>query len=730
VSAGRPVASRTLAQGRPVRRVAVPTVIQMEAVECGAAALAMVLAYHGRRVPLEELRLACGVSRDGSKANNVLRAARSYGLVAKGFKKEPAELAQMPPPMILHWNFNHFIVLEGFRRGRVYLNDPASGPVRVSTAELDQAFTGVVLTFEPGPEFTRGGERPGFIGPLWRRLAGMEGALAYVVLGGLALLIPGLAAPGFARVFVDDILVRGVETWLKPLLLIMGVSAAITFGLALLQQRYLLRLENALSLRMSSRFVWHVLHLPVEFFTQRYAGEIGGRVALNDRIARLLSGDLATTALGLLVIAAYAALLFQYDTVLALVSAVVGVANIAVMRYAARTRVNLSTRMQQDRGKLIGTAMGGLQTIETLKATGSESDFFARWSGYHAKVVTAMQQLHIRTIVLGAVPPFLLTVNTAAILGLGGLRVMDGALTMGALVAFQSLMLAFLSPLNRMVQLGSTLEEVKVDMARLDDVQRAEPDGGSTEERAVAPERTRLSGELELRDVSFGYSRLDPPLIQNFHLTIKPGDRVALVGGSGSGKSTIARLVAGLYQPWSGDVLFDGTPRHEVPRPVMTASLAVVDQDICLFEGTCRDNLTLWDATVPEADLVEAARDAGIHDDIAARAGGYASLVQEGGRNFSGGQRQRMEIARALVGNPRLLVLDEATSALDPTIEKQIDDNLRRRGCACLIVAHRLSTIRDCDEIIVMERGRIVQRGTHDHLMASAGRYSELIASE
>ncbi|HEY6359790.1 MAG TPA: NHLP family bacteriocin export ABC transporter peptidase/permease/ATPase subunit [Vicinamibacterales bacterium] len=713
------------------RRRAVPTVIQMEAVECGAAALAMVLAYHGRYVPLEEIRLACGVSRDGSKANNVLRAARSYGLVARGFKKEPADLAQMRPPMILHWNFNHFVVLEGFRRRHVYLNDPGCGPVRVSAADLDQAFTGVVLAFEPGPEFVRGGERAGFVVPLRRRLTGMGAALAYVVLAGLALLLPGFASPGFSKVFVDDVLVRGADTWLTPLLLIMAASGALTFALTLLQQRYLLRLENALSLGMSSRFLWHVLHLPVEFFTQRYAGEIAGRVAINDRIARLLSGDLATTTLSLLVIAGYAALLFQYDAVLAFASVVTGALNIVVLRCAARARANLSTRMQQDRGKLIGTAMGGLQTIETLKATGSESDFFARWSGYQAKVANAMQALQVRTTVLMAVPPFLLAVNTGVILGLGGLRVMDGHLTMGALVAFQSLMLAFLLPLNRMVQLGSTLQEVKVDLTRLDDVLRASPDG-SLQPCAGSADgiQTRLAGQLELRNVSFGYSRLDPPLIEGFSLSIKPGQRVALVGGSGSGKSTIARMVSGLYQPWSGEIQFDGMPRQVVPRRVMNTCIAVVDQDICLFEGSVRDNLTLWGSTGAETDLVEAARDACIHDDIAARPGGYASLVQEGGSNFSGGQRQRMEIARALTGTPRILVLDEATSALDPTTEKQIDDNLRRRGCTCLIIAHRLSTIRDCDEIIVMDKGKIVQRGTHEQLMAVPGHYSGLIASE
>lgn len=712
------------------RRVRTPTVIQMEAVECGAATLAMVLAFHGRHVPLEEVRVACGVSRDGSKANNILRAARAYGFVAKGYRKEPSELKKLQPPLIIHWNLNHFVVFEGFRKGRAYINDPASGPAVVPESDFDQAFTGVALAFEPGPEFRPQGDRPRFIRPLKHRLTGMGPALGYVILAGIALLIPGFAHPSFSKVFVDDVVVKGLDSWVKPLFFLMGAAGLMTFGLVFLQQRYLLRLENRLSVDTSSKFFWHVLGLPVEFFTQRYAGEIGNRVAINDKIAKLLSGELATTALSLLVIAIYAVLLFQYDTVLAAVSVITAFLNIAVLRCVSRARVNLNQRMLQDRGKLMGTAMGGLQTIETLKATGSESDFFSRWSGYQAKVVNAMQTLQLTTTLLTSVPPFLLALNTALILGIGGLRVMDGRLTMGMLLAFQSLMLAFLSPVNRMVQLGSTLEEAKVDIARLDDVLKASPQSAVVDSVAPDGQSPKLSGHLELRNVTFGYSRLDEPLIENLSLLLRPGGRVALVGGSGSGKTTVAKLVSGLYEPWSGEILFDGTPRSAVPRRAMSSSLAVVDQDICLFEGTIRENLTLWDSTVPEADLVEAARDGCIHDDIAARAGSYSSFVEEGGRNFSGGQRQRLEVARALVGNPRVLVLDEATSALDPATEKQIDDNLRKRGCTCLIVAHRLSTIRDCDEIIVLEKGKIVQRGTHEDMISVPSHYSGLIASE
>jgi NHLM bacteriocin system ABC transporter peptidase/ATP-binding protein len=705
----------------------------MEAVECGAAALAMVLAHHGRIVPLEELRLACGVSRDGSKASSMLRAARHYGLVAKGFRREPADLRELPLPMVAHWNFNHFLVVEGFGEGRVYLNDPATGPRHVPYEEFDQAFTGVVMTFERGEEFEGGGERPSMIAALRRRVSGSGVALAYMVLAGFALLVPGMITPTFSRIFVDDILVRGLTHWMTPLLWVMGAVASVTILLVWLQQRYLLRFETKLALESSAKFFWHVLQLPVEFFSQRYAGEIGNRVELNDRIARLLSGELATTALGVMVIAFYAVLMVQYDLVLAAIAVVTAALNMAALRYVSRLRTDLNQRLLQDRGKAMGTAMGGLQTIETLKATGAESDFFARWSGQQAKVVNAQQRLQLATELLGAVPPLLLTLDTALILGVGGVRVMDGQLSMGMLVAFQSLVLLFLSPVNRLVTLGGTLQEVRGDMARLDDVLRARTDPGAApaDESQIAEDvPVKLSGALEMRGVSFGYSRLEPPLIENFDIVLRPGSRVALVGGSGCGKSTVAKLVSGLYEPWSGEVLFDGRPRASVPRSVITNSLGVVDQEIFMFEGSVRDNISLWDATISEAELARAGRDACIHEEVTARAGGYASRVAESGGNFSGGQRQRLEIARALAADPSILVLDEATSALDPATEKAIDDGIRRRGCTCLIVAHRLSTIRDCDEIIVLDRGKIVERGTHDALCTANGRYRELIAAE
>ncbi len=704
----------------------------MEAVECGAAALGIVLGYYGRYVGLEELRIACGVSRDGTKASNMLKVARQYGFKAKGFKKEPAGLRTLPLPIIVFWNFNHFVVVEGFKRGRVYLNDPASGPRTVSEEEFDEAFTGIALVFEPGPDFQPGGRRRNMLQGLRGRLSGSELAVAFVVFASLALVIPGLVIPIFTKVFVDEVLVKGLSNWIAPLLVGMALTAAMRAALTWLRQHFLLRLETKLALSMSAQFFWHVLRLPMEFFTQRYGGEIGSRVAINDRVAQLLSGKLATTFLNAIVIVFFAGLMFFYDVPLTLIGIGVAILNVVALRIVARKRVDGNQRLLQARGKLVGTSMVGLQMMETLKATGSESDFFSRWSGQYAKVVNAQQQLSVYSQFLLAVPPLLTGLNSVAILGFGAIRVMDGYLTIGMLVAFQSLMRSFIGPVEELVNVGGTLQEVQGDMNRLDDVLRYEVDHAWVKPHPIdeTADGGKLDGKVELMNVTFGYSRLSEPLLRDFCLTLSPGARVALVGTTGSGKSTVAKLTSGIWNPWSGELRFDSSLRRDIPRARLTSSLAMVDQEVFLYEGSIRENLTLWDSTIPETDILRAARDACIHEDIAARPGGYDGHVEEGGRNFSGGQRQRLEIARSLVGNPSVLIMDEATSALDPVTEKQVDTNLRRRGCTCLIIAHRLSTIRDCDEIVVLDQGRVVQRGTHDELIEQEGPYAGLISAE
>ncbi|MDD2923568.1 NHLP family bacteriocin export ABC transporter peptidase/permease/ATPase subunit [Rhodoferax sp.] len=713
------------------RRVRTPTILQMEAVECGAAALAIVMAYHGKHVTLEELRESCGVSRDGSKASNVVKAARTYGFTAKGYRKEPGDLKSMTLPVIVFWNFNHFLVVEGFNKGLVYLNDPACGPRTVTEAEFDQSFTGVVLVIEPGPDFQPSGQPRSMLSSLRARLPLSEPALAYLILAGLALVIPGLVLPVFTKTFIDEYLIGRMDAWVKPVLLGMLFTAIVRGVLTWLQSYYLTRFQTKLALSTSSKFLWHVLRLPVLFYSQRSPGDISARVGINNRVAELLTGDLATTALNVVMVIFYAALMLSYDPVLTLVGIAIAALNILFLRLMTRKTVDITQKMANDNGRLLGTSMNGLQMMESIKASGMEADFFTKWAGYQTKVMNGQQRAGSIGVAMMTVPPMLTALNTTLILALGGLRVMDGALTMGMLVAFQSLMASFIDPINQLVAMGKKIQEVQGDMNRLDDVlqYRSEPrlDSAAQPQTPAQTPAPQLEGHVELRNVTFGYSKLEAPLIENFNLVLKPGERVALVGSSGCGKSTISKLVAGLHEPWAGEILFDGKPRSAVDRQVLLQSLAMVSQEITLFEGSLRDNLSMWDTTLPEAQVVQAAKDACIHEAIASRAGGYDSTVQEGGGNFSGGQKQRVEIARALAQNPRILVLDEATSALDPITEMQVDDHLRRRGCTCLIVAHRLSTIRDCDEIIVLDKGKVVQRGRHEQMRDTDGLYATLM---
>jgi ATP-binding cassette subfamily C protein len=739
-----------------VLRVKTPTLLQMEAVECGAAALGIILGYYRRIVPLPELRRECGVSRDGSKASNMLKAARNYGLQAKGFKKELKQLQDLHPPYIVFWNFNHFLVVEGFSKQRVYLNDPATGPRHVSLQEFDEGYTGVVLVMEPGEEFTKGGRKPSIILSLWERLQGSAGALVYCMIAGFFLTTIGMAIPVFSQIFVDDILVQQRQHWLRPLLLAMAIAAILQGSLTLLRLRYLRRLKIKLAVGMSSRFLWHILRLPISFYAQRFAGEISYRTTLNDQVADVLSGKLATTAIDAVMVIFYALIMFQYDWVLTLITASFAAVNIITLRWISRQRTDANQRLIQEYGKAAGTSIAALQSIETLKASGLESDFFSRWSGYYTKAINSQQELGTTNQIFSVLPMLMSALSSMFLLVVGGLRVMNGHLSIGMLIAFQVLMQNFQDPVNNLVNFGSNLQELEGNLIRLDDVLnnpiapqveqkntgKREKVKGQGEDSSLLPLPLALSpssdhsllpklqGYVELRNIAFGYSRLEAPLIENFNLSIKPGQRVALVGGSGSGKSTIAKLLSGLYQPWAGEILFDGKPKEQIPHQLLTNSVAMVEQEILLFGGTVRDNLTLWDVTISDKNLMRACEDAAIDNVILSMAGGLDAELIEGAANLSGGQRQRLEIARALVNNPSILIMDEATSALDVETEKIIDENLRRRGCTCIIVAHRLSTIRDCDEIIVLERGKVVQRGTHQQLWQVEGVYSRLIRTE
>lgn len=715
------------------RRVSTPTYLQMEATECGAAALGIILGYYQKNIPLEELRLECGVSRDGSRASNVLKAARKFRLEAKGYKKEPEDIfKEFTLPVIVFWNFNHFLVVEGYRDGRVYLNDPASGPREISWEEFDLSFTGVVLTFDKTADFVPDGGKASIIHSLKERLLGSEKALAFVVLAGLFMVIPGIITPIFTKIFIDEYLIKSMQSWIIPLLIGMGVTLFINASLRWMQQYYLLRFETKLALRESSKFFWHIIRLPVEFFSQRFPGEISSRVSINNDVSSVLSGQLTVNIIALATLVFYFFIMLFYDVVLTMVGVCFMILNILLLKKFSRIMVDKHKKIAMEEGKLMGVSMGGIQSIETLKANGGESDFFKLWAGYQSKLINGYQEMALVNQVLTNVPVLLTSLNVAIVLCVGGFRVMEGHLTMGMLVAFQGLMTSFMTPVNTLLGMGLTIQKLEGDMARLDDVlcypidQRC--DDTHIHEQWNGP--SKLEGYIELREIAFGYNRLEKPLIEHFNLILEPGNIVAIVGSSGCGKSTIAKVLSSLYQPLGGEILLDGKPIAQWPRDVICNSLAMVDQDIFLFEGTVNENLSLWDNTVQEEHIIEACKDACIHELISGLPKGYESMIEEGGRNFSGGQRQRLEIARALVNNPSVLILDEASSALDPITEQIIAKNLRRRGCSSVIIAHRLSTIRDADEIIVMDKGKIVQHGTHEALISKSGLYQKLIQTQ
>ncbi|WP_443071561.1 NHLP family bacteriocin export ABC transporter peptidase/permease/ATPase subunit [Streptomyces sp. WMMC940] len=712
------------------KSVRTPTVLQMEAVECGAAALAMVLAHYGRHVPLEELRIACGVSRDGSRASNILKAARGYGLRAKGMQMEPAALAGVRAPAILFWEFNHYVVYDGtgrrFGRRGVHINDPDKGRRFVSAEDFDTSFTGVVLVLEPGDGFRRGGRKPGVLRSVPARLRGTTGTMAAALLASLLLVAVGAALPALSRTYIDMYLVGRQTSLLGLLFASMAAMVALTAVLTGLQQANLLRGRVISSTLSSARFFRHLLRLPVTFFGQRSPADLVQRLQSNDAVAETLARDLTAFGVDGIVVVLYALLLWTYDPQLTVVGVLIALLNVVAMRIVVRLRATRTQKLRADSARLTNTSYTGIQLIETMKATGGENGYFRRWAGQHAITLEEQQRLGVPSAVLAVVAPTLATLNSALILWIGGLRAVEGHVSIGLLVAFQALVTRFTAPITRLNGMASRIQDFAADVARLKDVENFPADGLYTRPEPPASTR-RLRGHVTLENVTFGYSPLDKPLLTGFSLSVGPGSQVALVGGSGSGKSTVSRLIAGLHSPWEGVIRIDGRRLDEIPRGALAASVSFVDQDLFLFEGTVRDNVALWDPSITDEAVVDALKDAELYDVVARRPGGVHGRVEQDGRNFSGGQRQRLEIARALVRRPSVLVLDEVTSALDAETEQLIIDNLRRRGCACVVIAHRLSTVRDSDEIVVLDHGTVVERGRHEELVGHGGTYAELV---
>ena len=708
------------------RHARVPVILQMEVAECGAACLAALMARAGCHRTLEEVRRTCGVNRDGSNALAIVEAARYYGFDADGLSVTPEELADLQLPLILHWGFNHFVVLEGWRGGRWLIMDPAAGRRWVSAQELHESFTGVVLEVVPGERFAPSGRSPSAWGALRRRIDGSWTAVAAATVAGAILAVPGLIIPGLSAVFVDRVLGEARGDWLAGLVAIALVAILLQGVVAWVQRLVLVRLEQRMAVATTTGFVAAILRLPIDFFVHRLPGDLVHRVAANDSISGVIAGRYAPAIIALGMSLAYLAALLAVDPLLGSLAALAAASIAALMAYASRATADAARSEERERSVRSGTLAAGLDAIETVKACGREADFFARTDGAGARVRMAQQRAQVLTEGLHSLPGLVeATFASAVVLSVGGWKVMQGEMSLGALLAFQTVLMGFLAPVVQLAALWQEVQESRADLSRLDDVLRHNPDPMTGESTADAP-TTAPRGELELVDVTFGYAEALGALVENFSLHVRPGRRLALVGGTGSGKTTLGRLAAGLLQPWSGEVRLDGRPLASWSRHDRSTAMATVSQAVILFEGTVRDNLTLWDSTVPERWLREAIEDAQMSELLAVR-GGLDATVSEGGSNFSGGEVQRLEIARALARRPALLILDEATSALDSATEQAIDQALQRRGVACLIIAHRLSTVRDADEIIVLSGGGVVERGRHDELIAAGGAYAELV---
>lgn len=706
--------------------VKTPVVYQMEATECGAASLSMIMGRFGRHMALEQLRIETGVSRDGCNAKNILRAARKYGLEAKGYKMTLDGLLKCTPPCIIHWNFNHFVVWEGRKGKYAYINDPGMGRRKLTIEEVDDCFTGIVLTFAKTAGFEKMKKKRTLLGFIRERLRGQLVSLVALVAIGLCLVIPGMVIPIFSQVFVDDILLGGNTKWITAFLAVMLLTVLLRAALTFCRGMLLEKLQNKMALVSAHKFLSHLFRLPMSFFDQRYSGDLAERVENNNNVSTFLAGDLAETVLNIMVAAFYLILLLLYSPALTWIGIGSVAVNILLMKCSSDAIANTTMKLQQDQGRLVGSIFAGLNITSTLKASGAENEYVGRIQGYYAKTILMEQKLGKLQEMLNAIPETADEITGVLVMMAGGVLVIRGEMTAGMLIAYSGLLGSFTEPVNQLVGFIRKIQTLKADMSRVEDIMKYQEDEKFTDYETV-PMTTKLSGEIELKDISFGYSILDHPLVENFDFHLDSGKSIAFVGASGCGKSTVSKIVSGLYLPWNGEIMMDHIPVRNIPKEILSSSISTVSQNITLFSGTIRDNLTMWNRNILEEDMVKAAKDACIHDAITVRPGAYDFMLTEGGGNLSGGQRQRLEIARALVTNPSILIMDEATSALDPIVEKEIIDNIKRRGCTCVIVAHRLSAIRDCDEIIVMERGKIVQRGNHQALAEKDGHYQRLI---
>ena len=717
---------------KPVEKgvVKVPVVMQLEMLECGAASLTMIMHYYKKWIPLEQARVDCGVSRDGSSARNIMRAAKSYGMIAKAWKLEPESLLEEGPfPCICHWGFNHFVVLCGFKGKNAVINDPARGRVTVPWVEFDDQFTGVCVTIEPGEDFEPSGRPKSPFTYAAERLKGSSTAVIFVILTTTISSLMGIIYPLFSKIFLDRLLTGRNPEWLIPFIIAMSIFAAINIIVLWIAAIYSVRIQGKMAAVGSASYLWKIIRLPLQFFDQRLAADLSDRQATNASIAGTLVNTFAPLLLNAFMLVFYLVVMLRYSVLLTAIGIGAILINIGVSSVISKKRVNISRVQMRDAAKLSSATASGIKMIETIKSSGAENGFFGRWAGFQASVNNQEVRYSRLNAFLGSVPALITQLASLAVLGLGVFYVLQGHFTIGMIMAFQGFLTSFMTPAGSLISAGQSIQEMTTQMERVEDVM-SYPTDPIFEPREKKASFQKLTGEIEMKDVSFGYSKFDAPLIRNFSMHVRPGQKIAFVGRSGCGKSTLAKLLSGLYQPWTGEILFDGVPLPEIDRNVFTGSVSVINQDIILFADTISANIKMWDDSIEDFEMILAARDAGIHDDIIQRNNGYRHMLLEGGRDFSGGQRQRLEIAHGLAQDPTICILDEATSALDSKTEYEVVKSISERGITCIIIAHRLSTIRDCDEIVVLDKGLVVERGTHEELFAKGGAYTKLVINE
>ena len=715
-------------KSKPVK---VPVILQMEALECGAASLAMVLAYYKKWVPLEEVRTACGVSRDGTSALNIAKAAQGYGLNYKAFRYTVEKLKEKATyPAILFWNLNHFVVLDGFKGDYAYLNDPAEGRVKLSMDDFKRSYSGVCLTFEPGEDFVPGGNPPSTFEFLKKSLRGNGKTILLVMVTGALSMIAGIQIPVISRVFTDFILSGITPSWYEGLLKLFLLVILYQLITGAIHMVYMKKSTAKLAVTANASFMHHIFRMPMGFFSQRMAGDLAQRALSNDTVAATLIGKLAPVFINFVMLVFYLAVMLRYSIPLTVTVLVTTGISLLLSRFISDKRTEISRTQMRDQARLDAATVSGIDMIETIKASGAENGFFERWSGYQASVTGAKVKFDKVNRFLGTLPSLVQQLSGIFIMLLAYRSIMDNHFTAGLLLAFQACMTSFMTPVNDLIDAGQSIQEMKASVERITDVMEYPEETNAKED--LAPDELdnvrKLTGQIEMKNVNFGYSKYGKPVIRDFSLTVTPGKRIALVGSSGCGKSSVAKLLTGLYKPWSGEILFDGKPISDIPKPVFNGSLAMVDQDVILFKDTIANNISMWDRTIEDFDIILASRDAAIHEDVMARKGGYSYVLEENGKDLSGGQRQRIEIARVLAGDPSIIIMDEATSSLDARTEYDIIKFIRDRGITSIIIAHRLSTIKECDEIIVIDDGAIVQRGTHNELIKEDGLYKRLVS--